>query len=212
MLQARMGSDVRHFPKPAPLFSQALRPRCVTGGVAAPVAGTCCGEPTASKGVKVQCRGLRSEPQKGTERKVEIPMFKKIHLATIAVVGLAGAAHAQTTLIDAVCAHPDLIPTQQIMCSTPRLRANGQRNLTALLQLASKLNPPDQAELVRRVQARGREHAISCRVDPDRPAQLPISKATEVCLAGWQDWTYAETQRGLAWINQQQAGQSAAAK
>ena len=111
------------------------------------------------------------------------------------------AAHAQTTSIDAVCARPDLTPPQQIMCSTPRLRANGQRNLIALLQLASKLNPADQAELVRRVQARGREHAIYCRVDPDRPAQLPISKATEGCLAGWQDWTYAETQRALALIN-----------
>ena len=128
-------------------------------------------------------------------------MFKKILLATIAVVSLAGAAHAQTTSIDAVCARPDLTPPQQIMCSTPRLRANGQRNLIALLQLASKLNPADQAELVRRVQARGREHAIYCRVDPDRPAQLPISKATEDCLAGWQDWTYAETQRALALIN-----------
>ena len=76
-------------------------------------------------------------------------MFKKILLATIAVVSLAGAAHAQTTSIDAVCARPDLTPPQQIMCSTPRLRANGQRNLIALLQLASKLNPADQAELVR---------------------------------------------------------------
>jgi hypothetical protein len=137
-------------------------------------------------------------------------MFKKILLATIAVVSLAGAAHAQTTSIDAVCARPDLTPPQQIMCSTPRLRANGQRNLIALLQLASKLNPADQAELVRRVQARGREHAIYCRVDPDRPAQLPISKATEGCLAGWQDWTYAETQRALALINQLQAGQAVA--
>src|SRR6516164_3006186 len=125
-------------------------------------------------------------------RLVEIPLFKKILLATVAVVGLAGAAHAQTTSIDAVCARPDLTPT---------LRANGQRNLTALLQLASKLTPADQAELVRRVQARGREHAIYCRVDPDRPAQLPISRATEDCLAGWQDWTYAETQRALALIN-----------
>jgi hypothetical protein len=132
---------------------------------------------------------------------VKIPMFKKIHLATVAVVGLAGAAHAQTTLIDTVCDRRDLIPTQQIMCSTQRLRANGQRNLTALLQLASKLNPADQAELVRRVQARGREHAIYCLVDPDQPAQLPISKPTEDCLADWQDWTYAETQRALALIN-----------
>ena len=45
-------------------------------------------------------------------------MFKKILLATIAVVSLAGAAHAQTTSIDAVCARPDLTPPQQIMCSS----------------------------------------------------------------------------------------------
>jgi hypothetical protein len=139
-------------------------------------------------------------------------MFRKTLLATAAVVGLAGAAQAQQPLfapsVDSFCVRSDLLPVQQVACSSPRLRAGWQRNMQAGLELAAKLNPADQAELVSRIKARGVEHALYCRIAPDRPPQLPISKATEDCLAGWQDWTHAEMQRGLQILAQTQAGQA----
>jgi hypothetical protein len=144
-------------------------------------------------------------------------MSKKILLATVMVVGLAGATHAQQPLfsptVDSFCANPNqpnLTVTQQalfrIVCASPRLKANAARNITALLQFFAKLPSGDQAELTARLKARQEEHLAYCRV-VDHP-QLPPSPEMENCLAYWQDQTYAEIQRGEQIVAQAQSAQA----
>ena len=125
-------------------------------------------------------------------------MFKRILIVTTAVVGLAGAAHAQQIpSMDTVCAQPNMIPAQQVVCSSPRLRANAQRNLNTVIPLARSLGQPELVALVQTIARRSNEQMTYCRLAIDRPPQLPISKATEDCLAGWQDVNYSEYQRGI---------------
>jgi hypothetical protein len=144
-------------------------------------------------------------------------MSKKNLLATVVVVGLAGAAHAQQPLfsptVDSFCANPNqpnLTVTQQagwrIACASPRLKANAARNITAGLQFFAKLPAGDQIELIARLKARQEEHFAYCRV-ADHP-QLPPSPEMENCLAYWQDQTYAEIQRGEQLVTQAQSAQA----
>jgi hypothetical protein len=91
------------------------------------------------------------------------------------------------------------------MCSSPRLKANAQRNMTALLAFASKLPASDVVELAARLKARQAEHAAYCHAAENQ--QIPPSPAMETCLAYWQDQIYAEIQRGeqlVAQANTQQ--------
>lgn len=118
-------------------------------------------------------------------------------VATTAVVGLASAAYAQQApSVDAMCAQPNLTPLQQVGCSSPRLRANAQRNLNALFPLARNLSQPEQVALLQTIARQSNERMAYCRLAIDRPPRLPLDKATEDCLAGWQDIAYAEYQRG----------------
>jgi hypothetical protein len=109
-------------------------------------------------------------------------------------MAFAGAAHAQTAS-EAVCARANLTPYLQVACASPRLRALIDRNAGPMRELIRKLDRADQGELIAGLQARQAEHAAYCRIG-NQP-QLPPSAATENCVAGWADWTYAETQRGL---------------
>lgn len=145
-------------------------------------------------------------------------MSKKIILlSTVVVVGLAGAAHAQQPLfsptVDSLCGNqnnPNLTVPQQaglrITCASPRLKANGARNVTAVLQFFAKLPAGDQAELAARLKARQEEHLAYCRV-VDHP-QLPPSPEMENCLAYWQDQTYADIQRGEQLVAQARGAQA----
>jgi hypothetical protein len=132
-------------------------------------------------------------------------MAKQILLAAAVVAGLAGVAHAQQPLfaptMDSLCANtnnPNLTLTQQqsarLVCASPRLKANRQRNLTAGLAFFSKLPASTAVELAARLKARQAEHAAYCHVAENQ--QIPPSPVMETCLAYWQDQTYAEIQRG----------------
>jgi hypothetical protein len=138
-------------------------------------------------------------------------MSKEILLSIVVVVALAGAAHAQTA--DSLCANqnnPNLTVVQQagarIECASPRLKANLARNITAALQFFAKLPAGDRAELAARLKMRSEEHLAYCKV-VDHP-QLPPSPEMEICLAYWQDWTYAEIQRGEQLVAQAQGAQA----
>ncbi len=106
-------------------------------------------------------------------------------------LALAGAAQAQQPLfaptVEGRCLTANGLPTQlqrtaaAIVCSSPRLKAGAERNWTVTLQLAHLLSRDEAIEVASRMQARRREHLLYCRIDPERPAQLPISKATEEC-------------------------------
>jgi hypothetical protein len=91
-------------------------------------------------------------------------MFKRILIATTAVVSLAGAAHAQQIpSVDTMCAQPIPQPTQQVVCSSPRLRANAQRNLNALIPLARSLSQPEIVAGLQAVARRSNEHMTYTR-------------------------------------------------
>jgi hypothetical protein len=124
-------------------------------------------------------------------------MFKKFLLASAAVVGLAGAAQAQIPSVETSCARPDLPVSSKVICSSPRLKANAQRNLNTLIPLARNLSGPETIALLQNMAHKSNEHMTYCRVPLDRMPALPISQATENCLAGWQDIIYAELQRGM---------------
>jgi hypothetical protein len=123
-------------------------------------------------------------------------MLKKMLLATTVVGSLAGAAHAQQS-VDSLCAQPSHIPSQQVVCSSLRLKANAQRNLNALVPLARNLSRPEVIALFQTITRKSNEHMTYCRLAIDRLPQLPLGKATEDCLAAWQDISYAEYQRGI---------------
>jgi hypothetical protein len=139
-------------------------------------------------------------------------MFKKLLVATVAVIGLAGAAQAQqplfTPTVDGFCANLNVfgVTTQQnmrLICSSPRLKVIEERNLTAALAFFSKIPANVAVEFAARHDARQAEQAAYCRV-AENP-QLPPSPAMETCLAYWQDRTYAEIQSGEQLVAQQQA-------
>ena len=125
-------------------------------------------------------------------------MLKQTLLAATVIGSLAGAAHAQQIpSIDTLCAQPNQNSTVQVLCSSPRLKANQQRNINALVPLARNLSQPEVIALFQTIARKSNEIMAYCRLAIDRPPQLPLSKATEDCLAGWQDFYYAEYQRGI---------------
>jgi hypothetical protein len=136
-------------------------------------------------------------------------MFKKILLATVAVVGLAGAAHAQR--VDILCGQPEqpgLTVNQQqagrLACASPRLKANAERNMLALSQFLGKLSAADRVELLEWVKARGIEIAAYCQVS----ANSQLTPQMEDCLAYWQDWSYSEIQRSEHIVDHAQTWQA----
>jgi hypothetical protein len=142
-------------------------------------------------------------------------MFKTM-IASAALLALAGAAEAQQPLfaptVDGLCASPPATitviqqQTWRLVCASPRLKAGGQRNMTAALAFLSKVPAGVRAELIARMTARQAEHIAYCRV-ADNP-QTPPSPAMEACLAYWQDFTMAEIQRGEALVAQAQTQQA----
>jgi hypothetical protein len=125
-------------------------------------------------------------------------VLKKILLATAAIVGLVSAAQAQQIpSMDQTCARPDLTVSQKVACSSPRLKANAQRNITTLYPLVARLSPSETVALLQTLARQSNEHMTYCRVPVDRMPVLPLSQPTEDCLAGWQDVAYYEYQRGI---------------
>ena len=121
--------------------------------------------------------------------------MRKALLATCAVIGLSGSAHAQDpqAVVEASCARPDVSPAGRIICASPRLKANEVRNVAAAREVGRKLSPADHAEVLRRLKATGRQHNAYCHADAPNP-QLPPSPAMETCLAYWQDRDFADFQ------------------
>src|SRR5262245_11829179 len=121
-------------------------------------------------------------------------MLKKLLLAGAAVLSLAGAAQAQS--IDP-CGKPDLSIGQRVICSSPRLKANLLRNREiGLPLLRQQIKSPAEYIALMQNSARSLNKEMAyCRVPSDRMPALPLDNATEDCLAGWQDISYAKLQR-----------------
>jgi hypothetical protein len=126
-------------------------------------------------------------------------VFKKILLATAAIAGLAHAAQAQLApTVEGLCATIDSKPMTagqkaraQIVCASPRLRANYQRFINQAVQLDPLINRAEGAELIARIKARTEEAGAYCHADQPNP-QLPPSPAMENCVGYWQERVLAD--------------------